>query len=320
MNATEQSILEQFPYWQGALELDLGPCQLERNTPTVVIGCGTSYYIAQTIAASMNRHGLEAIAVPGGEWNARRQNYVPEGRRVQILALSRSGETTETVAAARRSRELGERVIGVTCEAGSSLTRVCTVCLYVPTHPLEGIVMTSSASLMLLVGLALGGTKVSTAQIELAQKVLEWARGKLDALVQGRSHFVYLGGGALYGIANEGALKLMEMSLSYAQAYHPFEYRHGPVSLVDEGTLAVMLYQPDMLEEAKLVTELRSKGARILGLGGPGDVSLELEEPDPALRGLIVLPTLHWLGERVAQAKGLDTRAPRHLTKVVVLS
>jgi glutamine---fructose-6-phosphate transaminase (isomerizing) len=115
-------------------------------------------------------------------------------------------------------------------------------------------------------------------------------------------------------------LKLMEMSLSYSQAYHPLEYRHGPISLVDERTLTVILYQADPLEESKLAQELQSKGAKVIGVGGPGDLSLEIEIADDAIRGLVALPALQWLGERVAQSKGLDTRAPRHLTKVVVLT
>ena len=324
MNQTEKTILEQFQYWRSALELNLESAQLEANVAVVVIGCGTSYYLAQTIAASMNANGLEAIAVPGGEWNLRREQFAPNGKRVQVLALSRSGETTETVAAAKHSLERGERVVGITCEANSSLTRACTVCVYAPTHPLEDIVMTTSASLMLLVGLLLAGSRITPTQIDAAQVLLERSRFKFDSLVAGRTHFVYLGGGALYGIANEGALKLMEMSLSFSQAYHPLEYRHGPVSLVDERSLAVILYQTNPLEESKLAQELQSKGAKVIGIGGPGDFSLDLNlesnMTDLGLRGLIALPALQWLGERVAQSKGLDTRAPRHLTKVVVLT
>ncbi len=326
MNATERTILEQFGYWRDALNMDLGPAYLEPHVPIVVIGCGTSYYLSQTIASSFVSHGLEAIAVPGGEWDLRPETYVPVQKRVQVLALSRSGETTETVAAARRSVVRGERVIGITCEPGSSLTTACTACVTIATHPEEDIVMTTSASLMLLVGLRLiglshDGSRLTISSVNHAQSMLERARLKLDALVRDRTHFVYLGGGALYGVAQEGALKLMEMSLSYSQAYHPLEYRHGPMALVDQATLVVMLYQPQTLsEETALVNELRSKGAGVIGVGGPGDLSLELTEPDPALRGLIALPTLQWLGERVAQSKGLNTREPRHLTKVVMLS
>jgi glutamine---fructose-6-phosphate transaminase (isomerizing) len=319
MNATEQTILEQFDFWHQALRLDLSAVQLEPG-PIAVIGCGTSYYLAQSIAAALNQnpnHG--AIAVPSGEWHLRRRSYIPD-TKVQVLALSRSGSTTETVAAAKASLEANERVIGITCEANSELAKVSSQCVYVPTHPLEDIVMTTSASLMLLIGLALAGQKITSAGIQEAQKLLEHSKDKLEGLITGRSHFVYLGGGALYGIANEGALKLMEMSLSFSQAYHPLEYRHGPISLIDERSVVVMLYSSKTLEqETKLVSELQEKGATVIGFGGAGNLSLELSETS-SLRGLIALPTLQWLGERVAQSKGLNTREPRHLTKVVVLT
>ncbi len=319
MNATEQTISEQFNFWHQALTLDLSAAQLEPGL-VVVIGCGTSYYLAQSIAATLNQspnHG--AIAVPADEWHLRRRSYIPDSK-VQVLALSRSGSTTETIAAAKASLDAGMRVIGITCEPNSKLARVSTQCVYAPTHPLENIVMTTSASLMLLVGLALAGQKMTNQQIQEAQTLLEQHKNKLDDLIRNRSHFVYLGGGALYGIASEGALKLMEMSLSFSQAYHPLEYRHGPISLIDDRSLVVMLYSSETLEqETKLVSELREKGAKVIGFGGTGDLSLELTETS-SLRGLIALPTLQWLGERVAQSKGLNSGKPRHLTKVVVLT
>ncbi len=321
LNPTERSIAEQFGYWRQALELDLSVATLEPGASIAIVGCGTSYYLAQTIASALSAHGQRAIAVPGGEWNLHAENFLPSSESTQVIAVSRSGDTTETVQAAQRSRALGQRVIGITCEAGSALTRAVGVSLFAQTHPDEDIVMTSSASLMLLIGLGIAGARLPSSGVNAAEALLERAAPHLDELLAGCSHFVYLGSGPLYGLANEGALKLMEMSLSYSQAYHPLEYRHGPISLLDERTLAVMLYHPDTRDvEARLVGELQGKGARVLGLGGPGDLSLELPDLEPALRGLVALPTLQWLGERVAQMKGLDTRAPRHLTKVVKLA
>ena len=140
------------------------------------------------------------------------------------------------------------------------------------------------------------------------------------ALIADRSHFVFLGGGPLYGVALEGALKLMEMSQIFTQAFHPLEYRHGPISLVDERTAAVMLYSADRREaEAKLVGELQDKGARVIGFGGPGDASFEV----PCNRGArrACLPAGAAAARR-ARGPGadIDTVAPRHLTKVVTLA
>jgi len=203
-------------------------------------------------------------------------------------------------------------------EKDSALAKNSDRVLLAETHPAEGIVMTSSASLMLLLGIELLGHKVPPALVDVAHRVLQRFDEKVSALIANRSHFVFLGGSHLYGVALEGALKLMEMSQIYTQAFHPLEYRHGPISLVDGATMAVMLYSGEREAEARLVQEVIDKGGRVIGLGGPGDASLALDVA-PVLLGLACLPALQLLGERAAQARNINTVAPRHLTKVVML-
>jgi glucosamine--fructose-6-phosphate aminotransferase (isomerizing) len=112
----------------------------------------------------------------------------------------------------------------------------------------------------------------------------------------------------------------MEMSQTFTQAFHPLEYRHGPISLVDGRTAIIMLYNHDQREaETRLAAELRDKGAVVVGFGGEGDASFAAPS-DRALAPLVYLPALQLIGERVAQSRQLDTAAPRHLTKVVTLS
>ena len=180
--------------------------------------------------------------------------------------------------------------------------------------------MTASASLMLLIGLRLADAEVAPAIVQAAKDNLAIVTRALPGIIKGRSHYVYLGAGCLFGLASEGALKLQEMSLSYSQAFHPMEYRHGPISLVDKSTFAVMMYSRDTLaEEARVAGEIQDKGAYLLGFGGPGDLSLPLDLDGPQ-RSLAILPALQILGERVAGERHIDTVAPRHLNKVVVLS
>jgi glucosamine--fructose-6-phosphate aminotransferase (isomerizing) len=273
-----------------------------------------------SLAALGNAAGRPAIAVPGGEWANRAASYWANPKAAHVVALSRSGETTETVAAAKASRAAGIFVTGITVESDSALAANSDRVVTAATDPREGIVMTTSASLMLQLGAALIGRTISEAAIAQAESLLRDVDAKVTPRIGGRSHFVYLGGGAQYGIAAEGALKLMEMSQSYTQHFHPLEYRHGPISLVDDQTLAVLIYSRDQHDaEATLAGELQAKGALVIGLGGPGDIALA-PAVDPTLAGLTYLPVLQLLGERVAQANGLDTAAPRHLTRVVVLA
>jgi len=316
-NVTERSIFEQFGFWRTA------PHQIGRADAAethVVVGCGTSYNIAMSLASGLNLAGVPAIAVPGGEWLRRPDAFLPRGTHAQVLALSRSGETTETVQAAQASRRAGHAVTAITCAPAGSLAAAADRVLFAPTHAEEGIVMTASASLMLLLGLRYAGFIVEAAVTASAEALLAAADAALPAPLAGRTHFVLLGSGPLYGIAQEGALKLQEMSLSFAHAYHALEFRHGPMSLVDERTLVVLLYHPEAVaEEAVLAGELSAKGARVIGIGGPGDLSWELAGEAP-LRGLAALPALQLLGERVAQRNGIDSAAPRHLSRVVRLA
>lgn len=317
MNVTERVIQEQFTFWQGAISTELPKIDAPL---VVVVGCGTSYYLAQTIAAAFNQHGQNAIAVPGGEWARRPSSYVADRQGVVVVALSRSGESTETVQAVDAARAADLRTIAITCEKDSSIARTAAETIFLPTHAEEGVVMTSSASLMLIAGLRLAGATLNAA-ITTAAAVPLAVLGDIDAaFISGRKHFVYLGAGALYGIASEGALKLQEMSISYAQTFHPMEYRHGPISLIDEGSLVVLLYSEDTLaEEAKLALEIQEKGGKVIGLGGPGDISIPLKGSNLA-RIPEMLPALQVFGERIAESKQIDTTAPRHLTKVVVLA
>lgn len=317
MNTTEKVIFEQFPYWEKAIGSNTAT---QKTDLLVYVGCGTSYYLAQSLAATANDAGRPAIAVPGDEWLNRPSLYWSDWTKTHVVAISRSGETTETVAAAKQSRARGAFVTGVTVEPESSLARNCDAVVAAATHPDEGIVMTVSASLMLLLGMQMVGRNIPDTIISSAETLAKALDASLPARLHERSHFVFLGGGALYGIASEGALKLMEMSQVLTQAFHPLEYRHGPISLVDGKTAVVMLYSADQKDaEIKLVEELREKGAFVVGLGGPGDIALPVDG-DPALAGLVVLPTLQILGERAAQSRSIDTVSPRHLTKVVTLA
>lgn len=318
MNTTERVIREQFPLWA---EAPVPPAVPAEGVDYAVVGCGTSFYLAQVVAAAFNLTGRQAVAVPGAEWARRRRAYRVDDRATTVIALSRSGESSETVQAVAASRAAGLRTVAVTCAPESSIVRAAETTILAHTHPDEGIVMTASASLMLIVGLRLAGVAVDAARAAAAAgAVLAAVDAALPGALPGRSHFVYLGAGPLHGLAQEGALKLQEMSLSYSQAFHTMEYRHGPISLVDDTTLAVLLYSPDTRdEEARVAGDITDKGGLVLGLGGPGSVAVAIDDAS-LVRALVALPALQILGERVAGRRGLDTAAPRHLNKVVILA
>jgi glucosamine--fructose-6-phosphate aminotransferase (isomerizing) len=314
---TETVIRAQFPFWHAALQQEV---PLVRARQIVLTGCGSSYYLAQSLACAFNAGGQPALAVPGAEWARRPECYLVDTEGVLVIGLSRSGTTTETVQAIAASKARGWPTLAISCEPGSTILTTADDGLCLPTDPREGIVMSVSASLMLVGGLRMAGLELPETVVAVAAQALQAIDAGAAALLSGRTHFVYLGAGARYGIANEGCLKLQEMSISYSQAFHPMEYRHGPVSLIDERSLVVMLYSDETAaEEALLAAELQAKGARVIGFGGPGDLAIELGLGGPAA-ALACLPALQLLGEKVALAKGINSESPRHLTKVVVLS
>lgn len=313
---TETVIRRQFPYWEAALRQDMPKV---RAQTVVITGCGTSYYLAQVIACAFNARGQAALAVPGAEWARRPECYLAGSQDVLVIGLSRSGTTSETVQAIEASRARGLRTLAVSCEPESTILRAAEQALYIPTDPSEGIVMSVSASLMLLAGLRMAGVDLSGPIAADAAAAMARLDAELASVLHGRSHFVYLGAGPNYGMATEGGLKLQEMSISYSQSFHPMEYRHGPVSLIDTTSLVVMLYsQATAAEEALVVAELQAKGAVVIGFNGPGDLRIDLGYSDE-VNALVCLPALQMLGERVALSKGINSEAPRHLSKVVVL-
>lgn len=315
MNATERVIREQFDFWRRAPKAQF---TAEAGKSYAVVGCGTSVHVSKTVAAVLCHQGFDARAVTGNEWTRRPHDAMAASIKPDVLAFSRSGESSELVRAAIASRKAGLHVTGFTCTIGSSLARESSRFVHAETHAEEDIVMTSAASLLLLMGMRFAGLTFDIdAAATAAETTMKAFDAKLGKALDRRSHFVFLGGGPLYGIACEAGLKLQEMSLSQTEAHHPLEYRHGPVSLIDKSSFVTMLYHPDTLaEETLLAEELRAKGAFVVGFGGPGDLSFDLPA-DALTRGLIVLPALQILGERRAQARGIDSAVPRHLTKVV---
>jgi glutamine---fructose-6-phosphate transaminase (isomerizing) len=285
----------------------------------VLTGCGTSYYLAQSLACAYNAFGQHAVAVPGAEWAHRPECYLSGFEDILVIGLSRSGATTETVEAMKFSRAKGWATFAVSCEKDSAILHAADRSLYLPTDPSEGIVMSVSASLMLLAGLRLVGITLGDQAIAAAQSGLAQMDAGAPAVLQGRSHFVYLGAGANFGIATEGSLKLQEMSISYSQSFHPLEYRHGPISLIDTNSLVVIFYSNDSAEEAKVAKDVQAKGAKVIGVNGPGDLRIDLGVTGFEAT-LATLPALQILGEHVALMKGINTETPRHLTKVVVLN
>jgi glucosamine--fructose-6-phosphate aminotransferase (isomerizing) len=141
--------------------------------------------------------------------------------------------------------------------------------------------------------------------------------------------FFFLGGGPLYGLASEAMLKTKEMSLSYAEAYYPLEFRHGPMSMVDGHTLVVgFLSDSGLAEELRVLQNMQGLGARTVALvediaalsGWLADHVVELRSSlSEWERGPLYLPMAQRMAYHRAVAKGLNPDRPQNLTAVVEL-
>jgi glucosamine--fructose-6-phosphate aminotransferase (isomerizing) len=306
----------------------------------VITGAGSSYYLAQVVAASA-RGVLRrpVIAAPLSELILRPEGVVVAVRdagREPVIIISRSGSTSEAVTVAELMRAAGHTTIAVTCRADSPLAALADVTLVSPAGDEAAIVMTRSfaSMLALLLGVVanVGGDERLAG--DLARLPERWPEATSTAAVGRRlaatdwSRVVILGGGPAIGIAAEWGLKLTETSQVPASAYEPLEFRHGPISVCEPGTLVVGLVGgAGAIEEVEVVEEAGRLGATTWLIardedearGATGEVSLIGGGLHPAARLPLLLHPGHALALGLALTRGRDPDAPRHLGQVVIL-
>jgi len=331
-----RATLEAFTADRTALEDSLNQTDFAQ---ILVVGCGSTHYLAQTTAAILTRRTrIPAHAFPASElWLF--PGMVPAGQTL-LLVVSRSGTTTETLRALERFQDTHNgSVLAVTCYPESPLARQADFALVTPRGQEQSVAQTRSFTSMLLLIQALAATLAHDGgmleRLQHLPNALEDLAARLGDLPQRLGtdqdieRFFFLGGGPLYGLANEAMLKMKEMSLSYAEAYHPLEFRHGPMSMVDEHTLVVgLLSDTGLAEELHVLEDMQELGARTLVLVEDGslfsdwrpDHVVELRSGlDEWERGPLYLPVLQRMAYHRAVAKGLDPDRPTNLTAVVEL-
>lgn len=333
---TWRATLDAFSTDRAALEDFLSRAHFDQ---TLIVGCGSTHYLAQT-AATILAHctGMPARGLPSSElWLF--PDLIPLDRAL-LLVVSRSGATTETLRALGRFRDRrAGPVVAVTCYPESPLAREADFVLVTREGQEQSIAQTRSFTSMLLLIQALAATLAGDeGMLECLHRLpdaLEALVVRLGDLPQRLGadleieQFVFLGGGPLYGLANEAMLKTKEISLSYAEAYHPLEFRHGPMSIVSEGTLVVgFLSDTGLTEELRLLEEMQRLGARTLALIEEASVFrhwraehvVELQSGlEEWERGPLYLPVVQRLAYHRAVAKGLDPDRPNNLRAVVEL-
>jgi glucosamine--fructose-6-phosphate aminotransferase (isomerizing) len=292
MSITSEEISSQPDMWTEALGRTEAARELlaAPGERVLVLGCGTSAFVAESFAALRESAGL-------GETDAA---YASEPRRWRgydrVIAITRSGTTTE-VAAALRAVPDGVRTIAVTGVAGSPVAELADDVLLLDFADERSVVQTRFPTTFLLLARAALGLSIAG--------VVDQGRAALAAPlpvdVSGLDHFVYLGTGWTYGLAQEAALKIREAAQAWSESYPLLDYRHGPLAVAHAESLVWMFGADD----AKLADEIRATGATVV----TGSV-------DP----LVELVQAQRLAVAVAESRGLDPDSPRHLTRSIILT
>ncbi len=311
-----------------------------------IIACGTSYHAGQ-----IGRYWLESLAgVPcsvevASEFRYRKQVV---RRNSLVVTISQSGETADTLAGLKEAKRLNFGKSLTICNVPeSSLVRESDLSLMTRAGPEIGVASTKAfttqlAALMLLV-IVLGRRHGMTEQDEarlvgqlesLPRRIEEVLR--LDSTIEtlaerfaDKNHALFLGRGAQYPVAMEGALKLKEISYIHAEAYPAGELKHGPLALVDSD-MPVIVVAPnnELLEKLKSnLQEVRARGGELIVFAdaqaemdsGDGIQILDISPTDDEIAPIIFTIPLQLLSYHVALIKGTDVDQPRNLAKSVTV-
>ena len=308
------------------------------DTHFLLVGSGTSLYIAQSAAHAFQAlTGRVATAVPASEVFLSADSTVPKRVPVVAFLISRSGTTSEAVIAADHLNRSFDhvRTVGITCNLGTALAGTARHVVELPHASERSVVMTQSFTNMLLalqlIAAEIGGDDALPREVERLPALLRSRFAEFEAFGrelgerQDLRRFVYLGLGPNLGLAEEGTLKLQEMTQVPCAAYNPLEFRHGPISTVADDAAVVLLEGTrERAYIADVEADLKRYGAYVATIGpypsDHADGSLRLPDGLSDLgRGALYLPPVQLLAYHRAVALGLNPDEPRHLNQVVVI-
>jgi glutamine---fructose-6-phosphate transaminase (isomerizing) len=328
-------------------EIGLSEEQFSRIRRVYLLACGTSHH-----AAMVGRHYVESIArIPAvvelaSEFRAR-EPVIDEGDLV--VAVSQSGETSDTLAAVREAKARGATVLAIANVIGSAIPRDSHAAFYTHAGPEIGVASTKCFTTQLCVLLMLSihlGRRRGTLSKQRASELLEGLvklPTQMNDVVLGTKQLVaniakryvdardvlFLGRGPSFMIALESALKLKEVSYVHAEGYAAGEMKHGPIALLDAQVPVIVIAPKDRYYEKTMsnLQEARAREAKIICIASEGDEQAERESHelvqvplvDEALTPFLTVLPLQLYAYYVADLKGTDVDQPRNLAKTVTV-
>lgn len=289
---TENEIASQPGVWRRAAgsAADLAPALPRAGERVAVVGCGTSWFVAQSYAALREGSGQ-------GETDAFAASEFPHGRAYdRVLALSRSGTTTEVLDVLRRVRGTIPTV-AITADPGTPVMDAADEVVVLDYADERSVVQTRFATTQLVLLRAHLGEDVSAAIEDAGRALAEpLPHGAAEA-----EQFTFLGRGWTVGLAHEAALKMREAAGAWTESYPAMEYRHGPISITGPGRVVWSFGEPP----AGLADQVAQVGGTMVA---------------GSLDPLADLIRAQRLAVAIARSRGADPDTPRNLTRSVILT
>ncbi|MCP5412245.1 MAG: glutamine--fructose-6-phosphate transaminase (isomerizing) [Alphaproteobacteria bacterium] len=319
---------------------------LAKASRLTICACGTSYYAGQVGKYWFEKLGRLAVEIDvASELRYRNPVYPKDGA---ALFISQSGETADTLAALREAREQGQTIIAIVNVPESSIAREADIVLPTYAGPEIGVASTKAftcqlaalASFAIAAGVARGELsdideqRLCTSLLEAPRHIAAMLRGEGQARALGEEiakarDVLYMGRGASFPLAMEGALKLKEISYIHAEGYAAGEMKHGPIALIDEAVPIIVIAPHDVHFEKTIsnMQEVMARGGKVLlisdsdGIAKAGDVwaSLEVPKTNAFVTPILYAIPVQLLAYYAAIAKGTDVDQPRNLAKSVTV-
>ncbi|MCB0711500.1 MAG: glutamine--fructose-6-phosphate transaminase (isomerizing) [Ignavibacteriae bacterium] len=311
----------------------------------IIVGCGTSFHAG--LVGEYLIEGLAGIPVEVEYASEFRYRDPIITKDDIVIAISQSGETSDTLAALREAKRRGAMTLGIVNVVGSSIARETDAGVYSHAGPEIGVASTKAftSQLMVLALMAVKlarmkrmsaseGEAVLAALRELPEKV-EYALSRHEQIQEiakayaQAPNFLYLGRGYNYPVALEGALKLKEISYIHAEGYPAAEMKHGPIALIDENMPVVFIAAQDGVYNKVVsnIEEVRARNGRVIAITNEGNQQIEglaehviyVPETLPFLSPIINVLPLQLLSYYMAVERGCNVDQPRNLAKSVTV-
>lgn len=325
-------IKSQTEAWIQAIELTRAATlpNAEKYAQVIFTGCGSTYYLSLSASALYQElTGCAARAIPAGEMLLNSQ-IVLTSQKSLLVALSRSGTTTETVKAVEKFKKEKRGDVIVISNYDEALSRLANMNIVIDKGQEESVAQTRSFASMYVAATVMCARMAGrddlvdamSALPEVGQRLMRDFEPVAREIGEDLSfdRFYFLGSGIRYGLACEANLKMKEMTLTHSEPFYCLEFRHGPMSMVNEKAVVVgMLSDANRVHEAKVLSEMKMLGGRVASLSeSNADFSFKSQIPEQ-VRGALYLPVLQLIAFYRSVAKGLNPDRPANLTAVVKL-